>query len=59
MFNVSILLMDNAFKPATPLTNVVISEMLRDSLSHPVTFYILHFTFLHTLEADSETISHF
>ena len=29
MFNVSILLLDDAFKPATPLTNGVISETLR------------------------------
>jgi len=28
MFNVSTLLLDDAFKPATPLTNGVISEML-------------------------------
>jgi len=29
MFNVSALLLDDAFKPATPLTNGVINEMLR------------------------------
>jgi len=29
MFNLSALLLDDAFKPATPLTNGVISEMLR------------------------------
>jgi len=29
MFNVSILLLDDTFKPATPLTNGVISETLR------------------------------
>ena len=29
MFNVSTLLLDNALKPATPLTNGVINEMLR------------------------------
>jgi len=29
MLNVSSLLLDNAFKPATPLTNGVISETLR------------------------------
>jgi len=29
MFNVSALLLDEAFKPATPLTNGIISEMLR------------------------------
>jgi len=28
MFNVSALLLDNAFKPATPLTNGAINEML-------------------------------
>jgi len=29
MFNVSALLLDDAFKPATPLTSGVISEMLQ------------------------------
>jgi len=29
MFNVSALLLDDAFKPATPLTNGVINETLR------------------------------
>jgi len=29
MFNVSVLLLDDALKPATPLTNGVINEMLR------------------------------
>jgi len=29
MFNVSTLFLDDAFKPATPLTNCVISEALR------------------------------
>jgi len=29
MFNVSTLLLDDAFKPATPLTNGVINETLR------------------------------
>ena len=29
MFNVSTLLLDDAFKPVTPLTNGVINEMLR------------------------------
>jgi len=29
MFNVSTLLLDDAFKPVTPLTNGVISEMLQ------------------------------
>jgi len=29
MFNVSALLLDDAFKPATPLNNGVINEMLR------------------------------
>jgi len=34
MFNVSRLLLDDAFKPATPLTNGVISEMLRQFAPH-------------------------
>jgi len=29
MFNVSALLLDDAFKPATPLTNGIINEMLQ------------------------------
>jgi len=32
MFNVSALLLDNALKPATPLTNSAINEMLQYSL---------------------------
>jgi len=32
MFNVSTLLLDDALKPAMPLTNVAISETLRQSL---------------------------
>jgi len=32
MFNVSAMLLDDAFKPATPLTYGVINEMLRQSL---------------------------
>jgi len=33
MFNVSTLLLDDTFKPATPLTNGVINEMLRQFAS--------------------------
>jgi len=32
MFNVSTLLLDDALKPATPLTNDAINEMLRHTL---------------------------
>ena len=32
MFNVSVLLLDDALKPATPLTNGVINETLRYTL---------------------------
>jgi len=32
MFNVSTLLLDDALKPATPLTNGVINEMVKKNL---------------------------
>jgi len=38
MFNVSTLLLDDAFKPAMPLTNGMINEMLRQC-AHSVTFH--------------------
>jgi len=39
MFNVSILLLNDAFNPATPLTNCVIILKRCDSLPHSVTFH--------------------
>jgi len=35
MFNVSVLLLDDALKPATPLTNGAINETLRRLALHP------------------------
>jgi len=70
MFNVSTLLPDDAFKPATPLTNSVINETLRqfaplsDILQGSVATYLRCYRIFSdgiieksTSDSDSETIS--